>query len=528
MAKQEKLPTCSNHPPAEVRRIMSVLEPETYKDGKFLSERILDQIKTEYGGNRFLGAMIDGMKRSFDEMRVARPWDKTAMGHMLFETPMFALMANLLSTEVGSNTVAQEVSMVETRLEHQSMGSILDIIGYDRKKASGTFCSGGTSANLTALAVARKEMEAHYARIDKVFPNQVWVLTTGMAHYSIPKAVDILGGPKHNIKIMTVATEGLKMSTKDLELKIAKAKKKGIPVMAVIGIMGETETGLVDDMTEINRIAHENGIFTIADGAYGAPYKLSREGKRFKGIEEADAVVLDVHKNMLGVYNGSGGVVCFKDAMTHAGLAKGVTANYIGINVADDFEEFEKHRPEIAKSLINGTARLGAKRLEGSGGAGSILIVRAIEDTIGKEGLAVLYDLALERIGELKDRLDASKYFRPYHDPELNLLCFTLRDEILKKLGLDGHSEEFHQLITETRLVLDGGIVRDGGYYFSETDLPDEGQKDKKKKFWTWRACIMNPKTTTEIINAAVDNLELLIEDRIAAKESPTGMLTRK
>ncbi|MFZ2153149.1 MAG: pyridoxal-dependent decarboxylase [Microgenomates group bacterium] len=507
-------PTSTDHSEVEVSRVLAAFANQQ-EDREFLAEKLLKELLAEGSENNL--ELMAGMNDSFVQMSGARRFTSNYLGHMLTEVPIPALVANLLSTELGSNTVAPEVSMVETRLEHQSMGHILDIIGYDKEKASGTFCSGGTMANFTALAVARKEMEAKYEQAGTRFPDEVWVLTTDMAHYSIPKAVDLLGGPNHNIKIQTLKTCGLKMSLDDLRNKIREAESKGIPVMAIIGIMGETETGLVDDGVEINRIACENEIFTIGDAAYGAPYRLSRVGDKFDGLPEYDAVVFDVHKNLYGPYNGSSGAVCFKDARKHAGLAKGVKANYIGINMADKSEEFEKDRPRIAKSLIEGTAGLGSKRIEGSGGAGGILVVKAMMDTLGREGLQTSFDMALDRINHLHARLKESTYLRPFHDPELNLLCFTLRDDVLAKLNLDGHSEAFHCFITKTRHVLDNDFQNPGGYYFSETDLLDETDT-KERKLWTWRACIMNPWTTDGILDDAVDNLEKLIFDAIEAR----------
>ena len=161
---------------------------------------------------------------------------------------------------------------------------------------------------------------------------------------------------------------------------------------------------------------------------------------------------------------------------------------------------------------------LGAKRIEGSMSAATILSTKAVLETMYPEKLTTIYDLTLDRIQYLYKKLNRSEILRPYHEPELNLLCFTLKDEVLQKLGLDKYSQEFHNFITKTRLVLDNKIEGEGGYYFSETDLPDESQDDPKKKVWTWRACIMNPWTTDEIIDEAIDNLEILISKELNSK----------
>jgi len=508
--KKQEIPSSTNHNPAEVARALTAFRNQE-PGREFLAKDLLDRLLPDRDIDGDQNEMYVGMQDTFNEMKKARRFTLGYIGHMLSESSIPSLSADFLAREVGSNTVAREVSMVESRLEKQTVERILSMIGYDSKEASGTFCSGGTMANMTALTIARKVMETNYERIGEKFPEEVWVLTTDMAHYSIPKSVDLLGGPRHNIKIKTVETKGLKMSTEDLEAKIALAKKNNIPVMAVVAIMGETETGLVDDLEEITRITRENNIFTIADGAYGTPYILSRNGDKFKGLGDCDATVFDVHKCFYTPYGG--GFIAFKDSSDHAGLARGVMANYIGISTTNNFEEFERQRPEIAREFREGTGRLGAKRIEGSMSAAAILSTKATLETLGEKGLATIYDLTLDRTEHLHQRLLASSVFKPYHDPELNLLCFILKDEILTELGLDKHSRKFMDFIEKTRLILDNNIEAEGGYYFSQTDLIDESQNDPTKKAWTWRACIMNPWTTDKIIDAAIDNLEMLVNN---------------
>lgn len=420
----------------------------------------------------------------------ARRFNATYMGHLLSEPSIPALLSYILALRVGSNTVSREVSIFETELEPSVMQWLMQIVGFDPNEASGTFTSGGTLANITALAVARKVMEARSPASRKYR-----VLVSPYAHYSIPKACDLLGGPNHDIELIRIKPHKFRMSTEDLIEKIQEAQSVYVPIMAIVAIAGETETGLIDPLDEIASIAKEFGnIWWMVDGAYGAPYRLSQASDKFKGMERAFAVTVDPHKALYTPY--SNGAVLFRKAEDHALLAENIFADYL---------EFEREKERIGENFKKGEGHLGQKRIEGSMGAGPILSTLAVKETFGVTGLQTLFDSTLERIAYLYDRLkNQSRYLEPVHKPDLNVLCFTLKAHVRSQLGLMENDDALRDFINVTRNNLDNGKTGAGGYFFSATNLlTDEGDY-----IWVWRACIMNPRTTDELIHAAISRLE--------------------
>ena len=50
-------------------------------------------------------------------------------------------------------------------------------------------------------------------------------------------------------------------------------------------------------LADLAEVAHRHGLWLHVDGAYGAPFALTEQGKRIlRGIERSDSVVLDPHK----------------------------------------------------------------------------------------------------------------------------------------------------------------------------------------------------------------------------------------
>lgn len=458
--------------------------------------------------------LMQGLQSVLEDVRDARVFNATYLGHLLSESSIPGMLGYMLAMRIGSNTVAEEVSIQETKLEPEAIGALMEIVGYDPEVGSGTFTSGGSMANMTALAVARELIQESIEEAGGT-PGTMRVLTSPFAHYSIAKMCNLLGGSGRQIQVQSVTSRNLRMNPDDLQQKITEAESRGIPVMAVVAIAGETETGLVDPLNDIADITEAHGVNLIVDGAYGAPYRLSRNGELFSGMERAMAVVIDPHKALYTPYNN--GAVLFRNAEDHARLNLGVQATYLGFQAVDRrSEEFQQNLEALIARLRyqqpgEQIGNLGEKRIEGSMSAGPILSTVAVWRTLGREGLSTIYDLTLDRTLHLYDRINQSRYLFPRHEPDLNMLCFTLTEESQVQLGIEDN-EALGEFIDSTREELDKGIRGEGGYFFSSTDLPD----DNGNKRWVYRACIMHPRTTDSIIDDAISGLETIIENRIA------------
>jgi glutamate/tyrosine decarboxylase-like PLP-dependent enzyme len=446
------------------------------------------------------------LKKLTRELKGARRFDDNYIGHMLTRASIPGLIGMFLGEVSNSNTVAREVSFVESDMEKEAIQGLAHVIGYDPEVADGTFTSGGSTAILTALLARRTQMESAGARATNTHPYVV--LGTEYTHYSWEKMIRILGGPINSAseaKIVkkNIGTEAFKMNPKLLKAALEKERKAKNPLMAVIALGGETETGLVDPIAELAEVAKAYDVPLIVDGAYGAPYRLSRNGDLFAGMEESYATILDSHKCLHTPY--SNGSVIFQKK-------------------EDGFYGFGERESYLGKG-----EHLGHKRIEGSMGPGAILSTIAVLRTLGESGLKTIYDLSLDRIEYLFDRILKSDYLAPLHNPEINILCFALKPKLLADLGLSS-LKEIEEFIDSTRYELDNGVrggEGKGGYFFSSTSLPvssGEGfvgytdSKDNLQKVPVYRSVIMNPFTTNEIIENAVIGLEKIIKKRLKRK----------
>ena len=70
-------------------------------------------------------------------------------------------------------------------------------------------------------------------------------------------------------------------------------------MFCVVATAGTTSTGSVDPIQEIGEVCREVGAWLHVDGAYGLAYGLVPEKAHlFKGLDQADTIAWDPHKQM--------------------------------------------------------------------------------------------------------------------------------------------------------------------------------------------------------------------------------------
>ncbi|HOL71096.1 MAG TPA: aminotransferase class I/II-fold pyridoxal phosphate-dependent enzyme [Bryobacteraceae bacterium] len=155
--------------------------------------------------------------------------------------------------------------------------------------AGGLFVSGGSMANLTALAAAR------HARLKFDFSHAA-VYCSDQTHSSIERALRVLGFAPAQLRKLP-SDEGFRLPLAALEREVAADRALGRLPFCVIANAGTTNTAAVDPLEELARFCAREKLWLHVDGAYGAAAVICDEGRRaLAGLELADSVSLDPHK----------------------------------------------------------------------------------------------------------------------------------------------------------------------------------------------------------------------------------------
>jgi aromatic-L-amino-acid/L-tryptophan decarboxylase len=155
----------------------------------------------------------------------------------------------------------------------------------------GVLVSGGSMANITAIAAARSHVGAGVAYL------------CDQTHSSIGRGLVALGFAEHDIHAIESDT-ALRLSPARLERAIAEDRRAGRQPRIVIATAGTTNTGAVDPLTELADLCARERLWFHVDGAYGAPAALCARGRdALAGMERVDSLVLDPHKWLFQPYD---------------------------------------------------------------------------------------------------------------------------------------------------------------------------------------------------------------------------------
>lgn len=174
-------------------------------------------------------------------------------------------------------------------LEQEVIKWFIHLMGYDDKIALGYLTTGGSSATLNALMMARlNKLQGHD------FSNVTGYMSSE-AHHCVAKAWVMLGFKKENLRL--IKSKKFKIDPIELQNIIDQDKAKGLKPFFLVATAGSTKTGSVDDISALADIALKQNLWLHADGAYGALFMLTEKGKSIlHGIERCDSIALDPHK----------------------------------------------------------------------------------------------------------------------------------------------------------------------------------------------------------------------------------------
>jgi aromatic-L-amino-acid/L-tryptophan decarboxylase len=194
------------------------------------------------------------------------------------------LIASACNLEVSSWVQAAGPSQVELVV----LGWFKQWIGYP-EQAAGVLVSGGSAANLTALACAREALLG-------AMSDRVVAYLSDQAHSSMARAARVLGFRPNQVRILPV-DDGYRMRPQALAAAMAADLRAGRRPLFVAASAGATSTGAVDPLPELAALCRERGVWFHVDAAYGGFAALTERGRRWlAGMELADSVTLDPHK----------------------------------------------------------------------------------------------------------------------------------------------------------------------------------------------------------------------------------------
>jgi glutamate/tyrosine decarboxylase-like PLP-dependent enzyme len=231
-------------------------------------------------------AALDDLSKVIDASRLPNP---RFFGYVLGSGEPIAASADLLASVLNQNVTAWRSGPAAITIEHLVIDWLAQAIGCSGY--IGSLTSGGSTANLMALAMAR---EAHTPANDHGVSEKGTVYASEQVHMSIPKAVALLGIGRDSLRLIPCDSD-FRIRVDLLRQVIGNDIAAGRTPLAIVGTAGTVNTGSIDPLRELASIAKEAGAWFHVDGAFGALAAVARP-ELFDGLNLADSISLDPHK----------------------------------------------------------------------------------------------------------------------------------------------------------------------------------------------------------------------------------------
>ncbi len=204
--------------------------------------------------------------------------------------------ATLASTVAGSQRFWVQAFNL---LEEVSLDWLKRLLGFP-STWQGTYCTGGSSANLIALGAARQwavEQQGVDPAMTGMPDGMKWrIYASSEVHHVVNRAAAVLGiGRRSVVPIPVNSRRELDLGA--LESRLRADREEGWLPMSLVATAGTVNTGAIDPIRGMLDLAKEFGTWLHVDGAYGMFGVLdSRVAELYDGVAEADSVALDPHK----------------------------------------------------------------------------------------------------------------------------------------------------------------------------------------------------------------------------------------
>jgi glutamate/tyrosine decarboxylase-like PLP-dependent enzyme len=209
-------------------------------------------------------------------------------------TPV-GMLAEMLAAGLNANLGGRDQMPLE--VEREIVQWMRELFSFP-DSASGLFVTGSSTANLIALLTARTKILGPDSRQQGLGAQaqHLRAYAGASAHGCIARAMEISGLGAQALRLVPL-DERHQMDLAALTRMIAEDRAAGLLPFFIVGTAGTVDTGAVDDLCAITRIARREKIWFHVDGALGALGMLAPDiAPLLGGIEHADSIALDFHK----------------------------------------------------------------------------------------------------------------------------------------------------------------------------------------------------------------------------------------
>ena len=330
-----------------------------------------------------------------------------------------AALADLIADATNRFTGIWQAAPALVQLEANVLDWFRDWVQFP-PTASGVLTTGGSMATFNAIVCAREQYLGSAIRTGVAY-------VSTEVHHCVIKSAKLAGILPDRVRQIPVDAQ-FRMRPDLLSEAIHVDREARLKPFLIVASAGTVNTGAVDPLDAIAKIAAREQVWYHIDGAYGAFFYMCEELRSLlRGLDRADSLTLDPHKGLFLPY-GTGALLVRDGTALRA--AHAATASYLP--KAPDGEEFydpSQHGPDLSRGFPGLRVWLCVKLF------GTVRLRAAIAE---KRRLALT---AAERIAKIPGIELAAP-------PELSLFAFRLTQP---RWSIDNENRATRELLERVR-----------------------------------------------------------------------------
>ncbi|MFC6952703.1 pyridoxal phosphate-dependent decarboxylase family protein [Halorubellus litoreus] len=391
------------------------------------------------------------------------------IGHMDTMPTTASVLGDLVAAAVNNNMLSAEMSPVFTELEAELTALVATAFGLGAD-AGGVMTSGGSLANLQALAVARnRAFDVADSGLAATSDRPV-AFASAAAHTSLQKSAMLLGLGSDAIVPVETDEHG-RMRPAALEDAIARASEVGKRPFCVVATAGTTTTGNVDPLDELATVAARHDLWFHVDAAYGGALAFADDDRGLlDGIERADSVTFNPQK------------WCYVAKTCAMVLFADREVLDTDFRIGAPYMRAGEQRRNLGELSVQGTRHA------------DVLKLWLTFQHLGRSGLAALVEESYRLTALVRDGVAAREELALATDPELNVVCFRAAPDWCDSSEYDALND-----------ALQVSLLEDADVFVS---LPTY-----RERKWL-RAVLLNPYTTDAVVDGLFEHVDEFLSAR--------------
>ncbi|MCF0238198.1 MAG: diaminobutyrate decarboxylase, partial [Sphaerochaetaceae bacterium] len=359
-----------------------------------------------------------------------RTWSPRYMPHLHAPALTETIASELLIASFNDSMDSWDQGPAATEVEEFVIHGLLELFDFGKSRGyggasiseygpDGTFTSGGSQSNISAIIAARDwycQSSLNWDVKGKGLPpsyNKLRLYTSEISHFSMDKACHILGLGYDAVRKIPVDSL-CKVDINAFEEMVASDVKEGLLPFCAVATLGTTDFGSIDNIEAMRVVCDKYGMHLHGDGAYGGALSMSSKYyNRLGKVSLLDSLTVDFHKMFLFPISCS--VVLFKEGKKLDCFE--LHADYL--NREEDEEE--------------GYINLVGKSFQTTRRFDALKVLMAFQ-TRGKTGMASFIEKNLDTATYFYNCLHNDDAFIAPVKPELSSVVFALKggDEVNK------------------------------------------------------------------------------------------------